>query len=42
MKEEDKFKQQINDYSKEIDAIKYKAIKAKTLKQDVELERLTN
>jgi hypothetical protein len=32
MKEDDKIKQQINDYSKEIDAIKYKSIKAKTLK----------
>lgn len=37
MKEDDKIRQQINDYSKEVDAIKYKSIKAKALKPDVEL-----
>ena len=39
---EDKLKQQINDYSKDVDAIKFKSIKAKPLKQEAELERLTN
>lgn len=42
MKEDDKVNQQINDYRKDIDELKYKAIKTKTLKQDLELERLTN
>jgi hypothetical protein len=42
MKPEDKYRDQIKDYTKEIDAIKYKSIKTKSLKQDVELERLTN
>jgi len=35
-------RQQINDYSKEVDAIKYKSIKAKTLKVENELDRLSN
>lgn len=35
-------KQQISDYTREIDAIKYKSIKAKVLKADVEIERLIN
>ena len=39
---EDRLKQQINEYSKEVDAIKFKSIKAKPLKQEAELERLTN
>ena len=39
---EDRLKQQINEYSKDVDAIKFKSIKAKPLKQEAELERLTN
>ena len=42
MKEEEKTRQQISDYTREIDAIKYKSIKAKALKADVEIDRLTN
>jgi hypothetical protein len=42
MREGEKTKQQISEYSREIDAIKYKSIKAKVLKADVEIERLTN
>ena len=42
MKEEDKTRQQMSEYSREIDAIKYKSIKAKGLKADVEIDRLTN
>ena len=42
MKSEDQLRQQINDYSKEVDAIKYKSIKARTLKVENELDRLTN
>jgi DnaJ homolog subfamily C member 8 len=42
MKEEEKTRQQISDYSREIDAIKYKSIKSKGLKADVEIDRLTN
>ena len=42
MKEQDKIRQQLNEYSKDVEAIKYKSIKAKPLKQEVELERLLN
>jgi DnaJ family protein C protein 8 len=42
MNEAEKTKQQINEYSKEIDSIRYKAIKTKVLKSDIEIERLTN
>jgi DnaJ homolog subfamily C member 8 len=42
MNEGEKTRQQISEYSREIDAIKYKSIKAKTLKADVEIDRLTN
>jgi hypothetical protein len=42
MKEEDKTRQQITDYTREIDAIKYKSIKSKALKADNEIDRLTN
>jgi hypothetical protein len=37
MSEADKTKLQINEYSKEIDSIKYKAIKAKVLKSEIEI-----
>lgn len=42
MNEGERTRQQINDYSREIDAIKYKSIKTKVLKSDVEIDRLTN
>jgi transposase len=42
MNEAEKTKQQINEYSKEIDSIRYKSIKTKVLKSDIEIERLTN
>ena len=43
MKPDEKvLKQQMSEYSKDIDAIKYKSIKGKSLKQDLELERLCN
>ena len=35
MKEDSKLKQQMSDYSKEIDALKYKSIKTKVLKPEV-------
>lgn len=35
MNEGEKTRQQISDYSREIDAIKYKSIKTKTLKSDI-------
>jgi hypothetical protein len=35
MEDKDKTKKQINDYSKEIDSIRYKSIKSKVLKAEV-------
>lgn len=42
MNEGEKTRQQISEFSREIDSIKYKSIKTKVLKADVEIDRLTN
>lgn len=42
MSQADRTRQQINEYSKDIDSVRFKNIKAKGLKVQNELERLTN